>query len=413
MKLTITKFMRILLLLLVGGSGLIQFATSFSLLAYIGASSDLDNYFLALSIPQLVLALFIFPINGMLLPCIVKGKKRAEALHTAYMFVVFLFSIFIMIMLYLLFKLFFSVEYSEIYLLLLLAIPALVMSSSLSVYLYAKEKFLLIEGASLLSNAIGLLFIMSLRKMLSVEDIILIYIFKGWLLVLLLLTFVRFSLPRRRHFLYIFSIILKSKTLIFTSSITKFEPLIERFLLSFITDGFLSLYYITQQILSFVTQFVNKCHTATIVPSVTGCLRGRVNISQYVNILHESKKTMVYLFFFFCFLLTFFFFISYLGFSIKKISSENINEIIIISILLSGNLLFSLPRDFVYTAFYALGLPKYQSRIDINAFLVFTPLKVVLVNLFGIYIFILLVSLQATFKYFASRNYLRKAVINA
>lgn len=400
---------RISLISLIGLNGIAQFTLSFMMLAYIGASKELDLYFLGLSFPQIILSLFFFPLSGLILPKLVSDDNlEKKKLSSAYVISILLLSSLAVVFFVPIFILFEEGQANTIIAYLFLSLIPLSLTNAFSTLCYASERFKSIELSGLLANLIAIVYIYLVSEEIEINDIVIIYIVKSAIQSFLLAIHLEFSLPNKKNFNFIFSIIKKSLSLVISGSVTKAEPLIERFILSSLGEGILSVYYFTQQILTFITQIVNKSYTATMVPSISKKINS-VGLMEAMNDINKVlKRTMISLLLLSLCGLVSMYSLSIFNIEFKAINAGTIDDIMFIFSFLSIHLISSLPRDFVYAVFYSLGITTYQVKVELYSFFIFNFMKFVLFKFFNIGIswFILIVCIQAVFKFGCTMKYL-------
>lgn len=387
-----------------------QFVFNFQVLGHFGASSTLDSYYFSASIPQIISGIFIFPMCGMLLPTvtclhdkIIKEISAVIVLIGLFLFVILLFFISIFMNTSMI-NSFGNVELVKLVCIQLLLSPLIAIALLQNSIFHAKCLFLYPEVVNFASQILLCLIFYIFSDTLNLVDVTYILIVKQMFIVFFCLFVIGFSVPTVNSIRIFFHVLLKCRALIVVNSITKFEPVIERTILMSIGDGLLSLYYFSQQFFTFATQVVNKSYVATLVPQISIYLNDKLFSELHVYIGRHLKKILYLTVVAFVFIIISFLCAKHIGLSYKQFTGNNVEMLIFIFALSSGALFFSLPRDFIYTFFYASGDSKTPSFIDMYSFVIFVLIKVVSVYLYGLHGFLVAISLQAFFKLFFAKK---------
>ena len=398
-------------------SGLINFLITFILLTSYGATDKLDSYFLAITIPQVLLSIFVYPLSGIVLSYLVEidddRKNNCDSQRFIYVISIAILSIFLALISYFILRiisLYITIDdvLYELFLYSILSIPSFFLLNSFLVVYHSKSDFISYEKYNLLGSSYVVFVLLYYQGNISIISLPLIILSKNLLVSFFMIKGLTFKKIYRHDFKFILEVSSRAKALILSSSITKLEPFIERSIITSSGHGNMSIFYFTQQLYMFLVQLVNKSYTATKVPFITKKIICNESFSEiYINV---KIRTFLFLLCLSCFLSIFLYFFSYYGFSFKKLNSENIDSIICFSLFVFFISLFNLLRDYIYTLIFAFNRTDIVSYIDISSFLIFNLLKFIVFYLYGLQLFLICCVLQSFFKFYISNYFVKKAI---
>ena len=166
------------------------------------------------------------------------------------------------------------------------------------------------------------------------------------------------------------------KPLLLGTAYYKTDPLIDRFLLSTITSGSLSLYYFAQQIYGGALQIINKAVAAPLVPLLSKLHKEGNNdefrSAYYRRLLHVGVISI-------CFILL----LGFIGQNALdllvghgNVTANNVNDLWWIMIWLAGMFVGGASGTITSTSFYAAGDTVTPTRISVVSYTVYIPCKV-------------------------------------
>jgi putative peptidoglycan lipid II flippase len=174
------------------------------------------------------------------------------------------------------------------------------------------------------------------------------------------------------------------KPLLLGTAYYKTDPLVDRFLLSTVSSGSLSLYYLAQQIYGAVSQVLNKSIVAPLVPVLSKLYKVE-DILGFRRAYHQ-KLWQVSAIGIVGLLILGVFGQGVLNLLIGNgnVSASNIENLWWIMIWLGGMFIGGVVGQVSSAAFYALGDTLTPTRIGIYSYTFYIPAKLVLFNFFGV-----------------------------
>jgi putative peptidoglycan lipid II flippase len=174
------------------------------------------------------------------------------------------------------------------------------------------------------------------------------------------------------------------KPLLLGTAYYKTDPLVDRFLLSTVSSGSLSLYFLAQQIYGAISQILDKAIAAPVVP-ILSKLYKQGNEADFINLYYRKLMqigviSLVGVLFIALFGQEMLYFFVGHG----NISPKNISELWWIMIWLGGMFVGGVAGQISSSAFYASGDTKTPTRIGIYSYTFYMPLKIVLFYFYGV-----------------------------
>jgi putative peptidoglycan lipid II flippase len=174
------------------------------------------------------------------------------------------------------------------------------------------------------------------------------------------------------------------KPLLLGTAYYKTDPLVDRFLLSTVSSGSLSLYFLAQQIYGAISQILDKAIASPIVPMLSNLYKQK-NESDFRKLYYRKLMQMGVI------SLLWFLFIALFGQEMLNlfvghgnISDKNISELWWIMIWLGGMFVGGVSGQISNSAFYASGDTKTPTRIGIYSYTIYMPLKIILFIFYGV-----------------------------
>lgn len=365
-------------------------------LTQLGAGSETDALFAAMSLPQLILTVVSGSLMHVLVP-LLAGEEKEQLRHDAWGFLVLvtgLFS-FIAFVLYLTAPWWISITlpgFSDTALNLTINLTRIQMIGMVfsgingvqwATY-HARQQFLWAEFTPLLSSLLGLLLLIVYLPKYGI-------VAAAWISTLRMALQTLLLAPGMGKPVYpnLKSITLQQawqriKPLLLATAYYKTDPLIDRFLLSTANSGSLSLYYLAQQIYGAVNQVINKAIATPLVPQLSkfhksGDKKGFKRI-YYRKLLQIGVI---------CF--TGLLFLGFLGQMMLhllvghgNISADNVKDLWWIMIWLGGVFVGGAMGQICSSSFYACGDTVTPTQMSILTYTIYIPGKITAFYIWGI-----------------------------
>lgn len=363
------------------------FSFQFYLLIHFGSGLETDAYFASLAINQFALAVLSGSLMQVLVPMLSVGsQKKAE--NDGYV-IIYVLSLLLILLSILLFfssdiwidqlypglsqqSISLTLELTKIQLIGLVFIGINAIQISI---INARQKILQLEVRALIINIISLTILMIMLPEIGVTGAAWISVIKLILQCVILLPIM--GLPTKIFFnkKIIAEVLHRSTPLLLGGMYYKTEPMIDRYLLSSASLGWLSIYHIMLQLYGACAQVLSKAFCSPIVPIMS--------LMHEKKLYHEFKrcytgaikKTGII-----CLII--FFIILILGEAILKIIAHhgfielnNMDRIYLAAILMCGILIGGALGSVSSSAFYSLMDTKTPTLIGILSYTVFIPLK--------------------------------------
>ncbi|WP_462152111.1 hypothetical protein [Pseudoalteromonas xiamenensis] len=278
--------------------------------------------------------------------------------------------------------------------------PVLSVHSSFGVLYHLQSKYLELE----LFNFIGALFSLLMlvvfyfcyKSRVSIELVAFIFAFRYFLAGAFLFFYSVDIRVNWKTLRFLCRKVFEAKGYMGSNLITKTEPLVERNILVAFGEGYLSIFYLVQQVFTFITQLVNRAYTSTRVPDISTAWVKRVRGAQERTI-NTVRNTFLMLLVLSMMSIFFIYLIS--SFEFGKFSSDDMVLLLVVYIILISQLLFSLPRDFLYSILLARGMQLKVIEIELSIFFIFNLAKLAFLWFQNIYIFVGFLSIQSLLKF--------------
>jgi putative peptidoglycan lipid II flippase len=199
------------------------------------------------------------------------------------------------------------------------------------------------------------------------------------------------------------------KPLLLGTTYYKTDPLIDRFLLSTIASGSLSLYYFAQQIYGGVLQIINKAIAAPLVPLLSK-LHKEEKIAEFQFAYYQRLLNIA------CISIVFIFLLGLIGenaldFLIGhgNVRSNNINDLWWIMIWLAGVFVGGSLGTITSSSFYAAGNTSTPTRISVISYTVYIPMKIAAFYSLGVMGLAIATSIYYMFDFLAQLYFLRRS----
>lgn len=174
------------------------------------------------------------------------------------------------------------------------------------------------------------------------------------------------------------------KPLLIGTAYYKTDPLVDRFLLSTTVSGYMSLYYLAQQIYGAASQVINKAIAAPLVPLLS-MLHKNDDRTEFMQVYHRKLLQVGGLG---CgaFLVILFFGEALLGLVVGygSIGSADIRELSWIMVWLGGTFVGGVTGQISSTSFYAIGDTLTPTRIGIYSYSIYVPIKIGMFYVWGV-----------------------------
>lgn len=390
-----------------------QFIVNSFLLINIGPNKELDEFYLALTVPQVVLSIIYFPLNSKFLPKLLPFLKRFKEFYGAVVIFTIISSILITASILFLYYFYLTnqPEFFDVYIIFILSIPLYALQSVLGMLCHIKRKFLVLECFNFLSSFLVLISLVLISYLLKYDISVELVACVFFLRYLIFNLFIFFGLGKPSLSYNAIRIVIRcithSKGFVAGSMITKFEPIIERNILIVFGEGVLSLFYFAQQIFTFITQIVNKTYTSTKVPYISESWQ-KNNTESMLRTCNVNNNSFFALAILSVFSIILFWLLSKLGFEFGEISADDFEIFFTIFSLLIFQLIFNLPREFLNTVLLAKNQQNKIIITEISCFLIFNSAKIFSFLLWqNIFIFIVLLSFQAFAKYYITLSFIK------
>ncbi len=389
-----------------------SFISQWYVLTQLGPGIETDALFAGMTIPQLALAIVSGSLMHVLVP-LLSGKEENELRHDAWGFLVLVGGLFafLAVVLYLTAPWWvpltvpgFSETGLELTIMLTrIQLVGMVFSSINGVQwaaYHARQQFLWAEFTPLLVSAFTLLLLIWALPRFGVIAAAWITTLRLFLQTLLLAPGIGYPVcPNFRSFA-IQHAWQRIKPLLLGTAYYKTDPVVDRFLLSTMATGSLSLYYLAQQIYGAVSQVMNKAIAAPLVP-VLSCLYQANNMAGFRRAYYRKLIQLGLLIFTGLLGLVFF------GQGLLKllighgsVTTNNITELWLIMIWLGGTFAGGSLGQISVSSFYAMGDTSTPTRLSIYSYTFYIPIKIVLFYVYGITGLALATSLFFTVNFF-------------
>ena len=380
----------------------LSFLFTLILISKFGIGEQLDFYFLYLIIPQSLLGVFAAPISSFVLPALCNVLDGQKKLMQQWAYIGINFSLSLLLMLAVVafgffYDLYIGIEEKYLFLMFTLSIPSYFLHHSLLTVYHSNEKFADFEFINFLSLLLPLTLLFLIPN-LEIQNAPLFLILRNMLSVAIFFYMTNLMKPSVVEIKTVFSIVKNSGCLIFSFSLTKLQPLIERSVIVSFGSGVLSLFYVSQQVYTLIIQIVNKGYTATIVPKLSRDIYS--NAQNTIPLLvNTSFKTFLGAFVLSALAVIFFKLILELGLDFRGVTTENFQMLLTFSLLLFIPSSFNLLKDFLYTGFYAVHNSVMPFRIELAGLLFFGTAKLLLFVDGSLWVFLLILNVESIAKY--------------
>lgn len=249
---------------------------------------------------------------------------------------------------------------------------------------HARQQFVLAELTQTLCGVLSFIIMVWSLPKYGVIAVAWIYVIRSGLQTLLLMPVMgRLILPDLRC-PAVRTAWRRIKPVLFGSAYYKTDPLVDRFLLSFAGSGSLSLYYFSQQIYSAANQIINKAISAPLVPLLSKFNKDN-NVTGFKTACYRKAVQVFALGFVgILFIITFGIDVLSLIVGHGSVNAENINQLHLILICLSGVFLGGAVAQIFTSSFYATGDTVTVVKISTFTYTIYIPSKLLAYYAFGI-----------------------------
>lgn len=375
---------------------LTAFAAQWIVITELGAGIETDALFAAMALPQMVLVVISGSLMHVLVP-ILSGENEQILIHDAWAFLILIAGLFSIIALVLYFSAGLWVPltlpgFNESALNLTISLARIQIISIIfyaingvqwAVY-YARKQFLWAELITLLASVASLLIMAWAVPRLGVIAAAYINTFKIALQTIGLSPIMGKIQKPNLNSVSIKKAWSRIKPLLIGTTIYKADPLLDKFLLSTSTSGFLSLFHLGNQIYGAINQIIDKAISAPLAPEISRL--HKLNEEKKIKEIIHTKLLLVFLICTGIILIGLQFGHVLLGLLIGhgNVNAHNVDQLWWILVWLSGMFLGASSGQICSSFFYAKGDTKTTVRVGIPTYLIYTILKIILYHQFGI-----------------------------
>lgn len=374
---------------------LFVFLSQFYLISFLGPGKETDSYFAGITIPVIILAITSGSLMHVIVPIL--AGQNLNSLHKyawTFLFYIITFFGFLVLILYFTSHLWVPILFpgfsKELKILTLeltrIMLVAILFSSINSVQwatFHAKEKFLWAEFTPTISSIISFGLLIFFLPIYGIKAAAWIFTLRYALQFILL--YPGMGKPQLPDFKtnLILTAFKRIKPLLFGTIYYKTDPIVDRFLLSSITSGSLSIYYLAQQIYSGFSQILNKAIVAPLVPRLS--ILHKQNNSEFQKTYFSTLLQVATLSILAILLIVFFGeYALKFALSSESFSSKKINELWWILIWLGGMLIGGSLGSITSASFYAVGNTLTPTRISIITYTLYIPIKILAFYNYGL-----------------------------
>jgi putative peptidoglycan lipid II flippase len=365
-------------------------------LTRLGTGTETDALFAGMTVPQLVLVVISGSLTHVLVP-ILAGENEIRQRQDAWSLIFLVGGLFGLIAILLFLTASFWVPITvpgfdevgkaltvELTQILLVGMMFTAINSVLMSFYFARQQFVWTELIPIISSIIVFPFLIWGLPRYGVVTAV--WVSSLRMVIQTILLACRVGKPER---LDLKSVAIKQawmriKPLLLGTAYYKTDPLIDRFLLSTVSSGSLSLYFLAQHIYGAISQVLDKAIAAPVVP-ILSKLYKQGNEADFRNLYYRKLMQMGVI------SLVGVFFIALFGQEMLNlfvghgnITTTNISELWWIMIWLGGMFVGGVAGQISSSAFYASGDTKTPTRIGIYSYTFYMPLKIILFYIYGV-----------------------------
>lgn len=367
---------------------ILAFFFQWYVLTYFGASRETDALFASMTIPQLVLSVVSGSLVHVLVP-LLAGENKTSFRNDAWGFLILIGGLFSFISIFLYISgswwipltvpgfndtgQALTIELTRIQLICM--VFTAINGVQWAAY-HAQRKFVWVEFSSILANGVSIFILTLVLPRYGI-------VAAAWLMVFRMALQTILLFPEMGQPVYpdLDSLALKEawhriKPLLAGTAYYRTDPLIDRFLLSLVGTGSLSIYYLGQQIYAAISQVLNKSITVPMVPALS-ILYKSWNINGFYFLYYRKLKIISGIAFFGLIVHVFWghFFLSLLiGYG--KFTTENIEILWQVLIVLSGAFFGGAAAQITSSVFYSKGDTSTPTKLSIISYTLYIPGKI-------------------------------------
>lgn len=390
------------------------------LVTKLGASTESDALFAAMTIPQLFASVIAASLTSVVTP-LLAGENSADQRIDAWSLIAITSALFtaITILLILSAKWWtgliapgFSLpakamllQYSQINILVIVFVGFNAIQIGLA---YARNQFQWVEFSALIANLLAIILAISFVR--DGDGILASWILVSRTVIMSLLLLKVTDTPARPDFSrpFVKQAWLKLKPILIGSSYYKMDPVVDRILLSSLPAGSLSLFYIAQQILSAGSQLFTKVIATPAITRLAQSFKQSDEV-EYSRIYRHNMLLILGLstFGLLAGIILIHLFLPYFD-NIGNFSASDARHMVMILTLAGGMLVAGAGGSLVAGAYYARGDTKTPTIIGSISFTIGIGLKIVTFRLFGLEGLAIGVSIYYTTSLILQALYLRR-----
>lgn len=364
---------------------------------YLGPGPETDALFAGMTIPQLVLTVISASLMHVLVPMMAgeSDKKLKEDAWNFFYLITVLFGA-LAIILYITSALWVPILFPGFeddliqltidltHIQLLGMVFSAVNGVQLATY-HAKQHFILPEFSLVLTGLVGISLLIWALPRYGVLAAAYINVLRFALQTIILMPFLGKPTSPDLTNENILQAWKRIKPLLIGTTYYKTDPLIDRFLLSTVTPGTLSLYYIAQQIYGAAHQVFNKAIITPFVPSLSQCYKlgdHRLFMASYYR---KLLRTSMLIFLSFLTIAVFGWVITeYFHLTLGHSGDDDLRQLWWILIWLGGMYIGGALGLVTSSAYYASGNTSTPTKVSVFSYTIYIPVKVICFYFFGV-----------------------------